>query len=219
MQNSKNSKIDFRVHLEQRRILYSVRIDSRPLYFREYREKGRKGSLKPSIAAGLVEMADVKPGQKIVDNFAGAGTILCEAQLQGLEVYGGDIDRDAVKCSRENLSNISEEASNQIKRLDGRDSPHPDNCFDARQASEIIGEKGYRMRTLQTLDSVAAENSTIVTFPTELVGGMSSGENEEGLQKVLDKIDKIGRPVKNPVIHIKTEDEKEVEGIVREFIE
>ncbi|EHK01325.1 hypothetical protein HRED_08840 [Candidatus Haloredivivus sp. G17] len=29
----------------------------------------------------------------------------------------------------------------------------------------------------------------------------------------------ISRPVKNPVIHIKTEDEKEVEGIVREFIE
>lgn len=60
-----------------------------------------------------------------------------------------------------------------------------------RQASEIIGEKGYRMRTLQTLDSVAAENSTIVTFPTELVGGMSSGEKEEGLQKVLDKISDI----------------------------
>lgn len=60
-----------------------------------------------------------------------------------------------------------------------------------RQASEIIGEKGYRMRTLQTLDSVAAENSTIVTFPTELVGEMSSGENEEGLQKVLDKIGDI----------------------------
>lgn len=60
-----------------------------------------------------------------------------------------------------------------------------------RQASEIIGDKGYRMRTLQTLDSVAAENSTIVTFPTELVGGMSSGENEEGLQKVLDNISDI----------------------------
>jgi erythrocyte band 7 integral membrane protein len=60
-----------------------------------------------------------------------------------------------------------------------------------RQASEIIGEKGYRMRTLQTLDSVAAENSTIVTFPTELIGGMSSGENERGLQDVLDKISDI----------------------------
>ncbi|WEL23343.1 SPFH domain-containing protein [Candidatus Nanohalovita haloferacivicina] len=57
-----------------------------------------------------------------------------------------------------------------------------------RQASEIIGDKGYRMRTLQTLDSVAAENSTIVTFPTELVGGMTSGDTEEGLQAVLDRI-------------------------------
>jgi len=44
------------------------------------------------------------------------------------------------------------------------------------------------MRTLQTLDSVAAENSTIVTFPTELIGGMSSGESESGLKDVLDKV-------------------------------
>ena len=60
-----------------------------------------------------------------------------------------------------------------------------------RQASEIIGEKGYRMRTLQTLDSIAMENSTIVTFPTELIGGMTSGEAEEGLQQVLDKVSNI----------------------------
>ncbi|MFB6114747.1 MAG: SPFH domain-containing protein [Candidatus Nanohalobium sp.] len=60
-----------------------------------------------------------------------------------------------------------------------------------RQASEIIGDKGYRMRTLQTLDSVAAENSTIVTFPTELIGGMASGENEAGLKDVLDKVSDV----------------------------
>lgn len=59
-----------------------------------------------------------------------------------------------------------------------------------RQASEIIGEKGYRMRTLQTLDSVAQENSTIVTFPTELIGGMGS-EDSNSLQEVLDKISDI----------------------------
>lgn len=168
MQNSKNSKIDFRVHLEQRRILYSVRIDSRPLYFREYREKGRKGSLKPSIAAGLVEMADVKPGQKIVDNFAGAGTILCEAQLQGLEVYGGDIDRDAVKCSRENLSNISEEASNQIKRLDGRDSPHPDNCFDAA-VSNIPWGKQVDLNEVELYSQTFEEYSRILKASGTLI--------------------------------------------------
>jgi regulator of protease activity HflC (stomatin/prohibitin superfamily) len=60
-----------------------------------------------------------------------------------------------------------------------------------RQASEIIGNKGYKMRTLQTLDSVAAENSTIVTFPTELVGGMASGESDAPLQEILDKVSDI----------------------------
>ncbi len=78
-----------------------------------------------------------------------------------------------------------------------------------RKASEIIGDKGYRMRTLQTLDSVAEENSTIVTFPTELIGGMSSGEEKsikeviqnmgdldlsgidpEGMQDALDELEK-----------------------------
>lgn len=56
-----------------------------------------------------------------------------------------------------------------------------------RQASEIIGDKGYRMRTLQTLDSVAQENSTIVTIPTELFGGMGA-KDEKSLKNVLENI-------------------------------
>jgi len=60
-----------------------------------------------------------------------------------------------------------------------------------RQASEIIGEQGYKMRTLQTLDSVASENATIVTFPTELVGGMSSGGEEKGLKDVLENVSNL----------------------------
>lgn len=60
-----------------------------------------------------------------------------------------------------------------------------------RQASEIIGEQGYRMRTLQTLDSVAQENSTIVTFPTELIGGMTSGDSEAPLKDVLNRISDV----------------------------
>ena len=60
-----------------------------------------------------------------------------------------------------------------------------------RQASEIIGDQGYKMRTLQTLDSVASENATIVTFPTELVGGMSSGGEEKGLKDVLENVSNI----------------------------
>ena len=60
-----------------------------------------------------------------------------------------------------------------------------------RQASDIIGDQGYRMRTLQTLDSVAAENSTIVTFPTELVGGMKQNEDEKDLKEILKDISNV----------------------------
>lgn len=60
-----------------------------------------------------------------------------------------------------------------------------------RKASDIIGDKGYRMRTLQTLDSVAAENSTIVTFPTELIGRMAEGDTEESLKNILDQVSDI----------------------------
>lgn len=60
-----------------------------------------------------------------------------------------------------------------------------------RQASDIIGDQGYRMRTLQTLDSVAAENSTIVTFPTELVGGMKQNEDEKDLKEILKDISDV----------------------------
>ena len=128
--DNRDSKLDIRAHLEENGAIYSVRVTEKPLYFRDYRECGRKGSLKTSIAAGLVKMSEPQPDQKLVDNFAGAGTILCESKLQGLEVYGGDIERDAVKCARKNLSNISGEAANRVKKLDAKKSKHPDNYFD-----------------------------------------------------------------------------------------
>lgn len=163
-----DSELDFRIHIEEKRVLYSVRIESRPLYFRDYRDCGRKGSLKTCIASGLVEMADPEPDQKLVDNFAGAGTILCEAKIHGLEVYGGDIDRDAVACARENLSNISEEASNQIKRQDGRDSQHPENYFDIA-VSNLPWGKQVDLNSVELYSETFEEYSRILKTSGTLV--------------------------------------------------
>lgn len=49
-----------------------------------------------------------------------------------------------------------------------------------RMASDILGGEGYKLRTLQTIDNVATENSTIVTVPAELI---PSGEKKEGEQE------------------------------------
>lgn len=56
-----------------------------------------------------------------------------------------------------------------------------------RVASELLGKRGYQLRTLQTVEDVAIDNSTIVTIPSSLVP--SKGEEDEKLFE--DTINKI----------------------------
>jgi len=84
------TNLDFRIHIEGSNISFSCRLLEESLYKRKYRKCELKGALKPTIAAALCFLVSPKKGEKIVDNFCGVGTILCEAKLQGLEIYGGD---------------------------------------------------------------------------------------------------------------------------------
>lgn len=116
--------------------------------------------------------------QKLDDKTDSFGVNVLDVEIQNINLPG--------KMERAMAAEAEAERDRRARRTNAQGELEA--AVKLRQASEIIGDKGYRMRTLQTLDSVAAENSTIVTFPTELVGGMTSGENEEGLQQVLDKI-------------------------------
>ncbi len=68
-------------------------------------------------------------------------------------------------------------------------------AVEMRAASDIMGKGGYQLRVLETLDNVAQENSTIVTIPTELIGGSTAGEDDgdspvrDLVQQVLDDVD------------------------------
>ncbi len=62
-----------------------------------------------------------------------------------------------------------------------------------RMASEILGSAGYKLRTLQTIDEVAKENSTVVTVPAELLpgtdGDLEDGKIDEIMGQVRDSFD------------------------------
>lgn len=116
--------------------------------------------------------------QKLDDKTDSFGVNVLDVEIQNINLPG--------KMERAMAAEAEAERDRRARRTNAQGELEA--AVKLRQASEIIGEKGYRMRTLQTLDSVAAENSTIVTFPTELVGGMTSGEQEEGLQQILDNI-------------------------------
>jgi 23S rRNA G2445 N2-methylase RlmL len=125
-----HSNFDIRIHLEQSSVIFSCRIPRISLYVRAYRKCEKIGSLKPPIAAALCMLVDTRKGQKIVDNFCGSGTILCEAKLQGLEPYGGDIDEESVDCARINMRSLSPETSVNIRVLNASSTNWPDKYFD-----------------------------------------------------------------------------------------
>lgn len=61
-------------------------------------------SLHPRFARALVNLARVRPGDKVADPFAGTGGILVEAGLVGARVVGADLDPAMAQGTREVLA-------------------------------------------------------------------------------------------------------------------
>ncbi|MBI3841411.1 MAG: methyltransferase domain-containing protein [Thaumarchaeota archaeon] len=60
-------------------------------------------SLSPRLAAVLVNLAGLRPGQVLLDPFCGSGTILMEAYIKSLRCLGLDSSASRVQDARQNL--------------------------------------------------------------------------------------------------------------------
>jgi len=60
-------------------------------------------AMSPRLARTLVNLADLRPGQTILDPFCGSGTILIEAYVKSLRCLGLDSRASRVQETRENL--------------------------------------------------------------------------------------------------------------------
>ncbi|MDD3646943.1 MAG: methyltransferase domain-containing protein [Candidatus Dojkabacteria bacterium] len=171
-----HGNFDVRIFVDKNDIYLSVRLVKLPLYKREYKKYEKAGSLKPSIAACMVYAATQgKKNLRIVDNFCGSGTILCEALLMGNEVFGGDIDPQGVSYTRKNLQNLKfltigrslfdwKSQSSQpkagpplagklkveVKQIDAVKTNWPDNFFDCAVSNLPYG-KQVRVSNITTL--------------------------------------------------------------------
>src|SRR5258706_13073918 len=102
-----HENFDIRIFVDHSECIISVRLTQESLHHRTYKTVSKPGSLKPTVAAAMVLLAtEFQTGLKIVDNFCGSGTILCEAFLTGNVVYGGDIDSESVQITKKNLANL-----------------------------------------------------------------------------------------------------------------
>jgi 23S rRNA G2445 N2-methylase RlmL len=120
--------LNVRVFIEREAAFVGLRLGRRPLHEREYKKAHRAGSLKPPVAAAMLLLVGLAPGQSLLDPCCGAGTILAEAGKFGAEVWGGDIDLSAVSAARVNASAAGIAAT--VNAWDARALPIPDGSVE-----------------------------------------------------------------------------------------
>lgn len=108
-----NAAVEVWLTIDGGQAVCGVRLSDRTMRHRTYKLEHRPASLRPSMAAALVRLADVKPRHVVVDPMCGAGTILAEhlAVMGKIRAplalaLGGDLERGAVRAAASNLSRL-----------------------------------------------------------------------------------------------------------------
>ena len=156
--------IDIRVFIDGTWALIGVRLFDEPLSRRTYRVVNLRGALRPTVAAALVQIANQGGRRRIWDPFCGSATILCEAAEQGYEVWGTDIDPEAIEASRENLAAVNREYWNRIELAD---STLPKTWKKHQSATAVVTNlpwgKQVAIKSKQALyDTVSAGTAELV---------------------------------------------------------
>lgn len=147
-----HTHFDIRVTIEQKKIMLSARIGRESLFHRDYKKENYLGALRPSIAAAMVfEATQGKSGLRIVDTFCGSGTIIAEAYMAGHEVYGSDLDTNAVNITHRVLSGLGYKyVEERVKQQDATKTTWPAGYFNCA-ISNLPWDSQINVESMATL--------------------------------------------------------------------
>jgi tRNA (guanine6-N2)-methyltransferase len=127
-----------------------MRLSDRTMRHRTYKHEHLPASIRPTIAAVMVRLADLKPNQVVLDPMCGAGTLLAEAYLSTkgkrsadgadwlMQVVGGDIEPGHVRAAQANLRQFH---LADLKKWDARELPLPDASVDRILCNPPFGKQ------------------------------------------------------------------------------
>ena len=158
-----NADLNVRVFIEGDTTIVGVRLGAQSLSKRPYKQQHVPGSLKPAVAAALLELASVTPDMQILDPCCGAGTILIEAGSRGAVAWGGDINQEAVTAARINASQANVNVN--IQRWDARALPISSGSVDCVVSNLPWGRAVSTESSLSTLYPEISEEIERVLAP------------------------------------------------------
>ncbi len=123
-----------------------LRLSDRTMRHRTYKLEHRPASLRPTVAAAMVRLAEFRPRQNVLDPMCGAGTILAEylglAQTwRGVNTppaLGGDLEFGAARAASANLRRLGPAL---LCRWDGTRLPLPDAVVDRIVCNPPFGKQ------------------------------------------------------------------------------
>lgn len=134
----------------------------------------KQGMIPPKVAQIMLNFAEAKPGETMLDPFAGIGTIVQEGVLLGYRMLGSDINPTAVAGSEKNL----EWFRNRYKISPGKFHVE---VSDAKEVSNLV-ENLKKIGAFQTISGVVTEGylgPMYTKFPTPLDIAKNFKELEE----------------------------------------
>lgn len=108
--------LSVRVHIRSGEALILARVPAHPLHRRPYKIESRPGTLHPPLAYAMAMLADLRPGQRVLDPCCGVGTILAEAhRLEPASLLlGSDISGAALQAASKNLALAGADATLRV---------------------------------------------------------------------------------------------------------
>jgi 23S rRNA G2445 N2-methylase RlmL len=140
-----NAAVEVWLTIDGATAVCGLRLSDRTMRHRTYKLEHRPASLRPTVAAAMVRLAGVRPGQVVLDPTCGAGTLLAEylAAVRGMHgehrpALGGDLDWGAVRAATVNLRRVGPA---HLLRWDARRLPLADACVDRVLSNPPFGKQ------------------------------------------------------------------------------
>jgi 23S rRNA G2445 N2-methylase RlmL len=115
-----NASVEVWLTIHGAMAICGLRLSDRTMRHRTYKVEHLPASLRPTVAAAMVRLANLKPGAIVLDPMCGAGTLLAEALLFAkshrgpggepwpVTVLGGDLDAAHARAAAANLCRLGE---------------------------------------------------------------------------------------------------------------
>jgi len=146
--DDRQADLNLRLFIEHERVVVGLRVAAAPLHDRAYQHVQRPGTLKPPVAAALLDLCGAEAGMRLLDPCCGTGTILIEGAYNGLAPCGGDIEAQAVLAAQANAASAG--LSLPLCQWDARTLPLHDQSIDRVVSNFAWG------RQVQTGDDLEA---------------------------------------------------------------